>query len=196
MRRRVARYEGRRAAARNQGPSILIVCEGEQTERLYFEGFKVPSATVVGTGFNTVTLVKEAIRLNSTIPYDQVWCVFDKDSFSARDFQEAIDLARRNGFHPAYTNEAFELWYLLHFDYHDAALSRRQYGDKLSEKLGRRYEKNDPEVFSLLLARQDEAIRNAEKLLAYYDPHVPHENNPCTTVQLLVQVLRRFRQNT
>ena len=84
----------RRVNVRAENPRILIVCEGEQTERLYFKAFGASNASVVGTGFNTISLVEEANRRNVGVHYDQVWCVFDKDSFSADDFQAAIDLAK------------------------------------------------------------------------------------------------------
>lgn len=192
MRRPQPNY--RRAVNRRaERPTILIVCEGEKTEPLYFREFRVTSAKieVVGTGYNTLTLVDKARALADQDEFEQVWCVFDKDSFPANDFQAAIDRARKHGFRAAYTNEAFELWFLLHYDYHTSALSRSQYADKLADRLGRKYEKNDPTLFRILLTRQDDAIRNAETLLTTYNPHAPHANNPCTTVHLLVQELRK-----
>lgn len=100
----------------------------------------------VGTGHNTLSLVDEAIRLKGVKeaeaqwrggpPYDQAWCVFDRDSFSADDFNSAIRKAEAAGFHVAYTNEAFELWYLLHFNDHWASLHRGQYHAILTERLG------------------------------------------------------------
>ncbi|MBV9849956.1 MAG: RloB domain-containing protein [Armatimonadetes bacterium] len=197
----------RRSQNRNQGADqiavrerFLIVCEGTETEPRYFQNFDAPGRVleVRGTGMNTLSLVNEAIRLRAELetdrppgqePFDQCWCVFDRDSFGT--FNEAIDKARANGFRAAYTNEAFELWYLLHFDYHDAALSRQQYGDKLSDLLRRRYEKDDPTMYAALLPRQEAAIQNAERLMARYDPHNPQRDNPCTTVHELVKELRR-----
>ena len=66
--------------------------------------------------------------------YNQVWCVFDMDSFKAH-FSNAISSAKAKEFKVAYSNEAFELWYLLHFSFHDADLSRQQYGEKLTKFL-------------------------------------------------------------
>jgi hypothetical protein len=104
--------------------SILIVCEEEKTEPNYFKAFKVTSANVVviGLGTNTVKLVSSTIALKELalkkeITYDQVWCVFDRDSFSKTDFNNALLLALQNGIEVAYSNEAFEVWYLLHFSY-------------------------------------------------------------------------------
>ncbi len=98
---------------------------------------------IKGTGYNTLTLVDEAIRLKNEArsAYDQVWCVFDLDSFPSDDFSNAISKAIAAGLQVAYTNEAFELWYLLHFEDHRSALSRVQYSQKLSDHLGHKYEK-------------------------------------------------------
>lgn len=182
---------------------FLIVCEGAKTEPNYFNGFRVPQLVVdaVGMGHNTLSLVEEAIRLKDEkeaeaqrrgrAPYDQCWCVFDRDSFDADDFNSAIRKAGAAGFHVAYTNEAFELWYLLHFDDHGSALNRSQYDGILADRLGHGYQKNSRTMYAELLDRQVEAIRRAESLLAGYGAdHNPQQNNPCTTVHLLVKALR------
>lgn len=55
--------------------------------------------------------------------------------------------------------------------------------------MGMPYQKNDTGMYDRLLARQNQAIRNAESLLSQYDPHSPERDNPCTTVHLLVREL-------
>jgi len=210
LRRNVTEYGFRKAQkravrTRDVLPRILIVCEGEKTEPNYFRSFRAATASVivVGTGSSTTSLVEEAVRLRDLdqgerrhegieTGYDHVWCVFDKDSFTDALFNEAIRLARDKGLRVAYSNEAFELWYLLHFDYHDAALSRDQYGEKLKERLGHPYAKNSTRMYEELLARQEDAIRNAGALLRRYDPHNPAKDNPCTTVHLLVAELNKW----
>lgn len=179
-------------------PTILIVCEGACTEPLYFEAFRVSSAdvSIEGTGRNTDSLVQYAIDKKNAArndPYDQVWCVFDRDSFPAVNFNRAIQLANANGIEVAYTNEAFELWYLLHFHYFHTGMSRQLYRDKLSENLNRPYEKNDRELYKTLVQRQSVAIRNAEKLLETYSPSDPCNDNPSTKVHLLVQELNKYK---
>lgn len=184
----------RKINTRNLRERFLIICEGERTEPNYFRKFPLASKyiKVIGKGYNTVSLVGEAIaekEANGDGEYDQVWCVFDKDSFSDKDFNEAIALAKKNKIKCAYSNEAFELWYLLHFDYHHAAISRNLYSEKLSERLSCQYKKNAQDMYFTLLDKQKDAIRNAENLLKSYDPHNPAKNNPCTTVHLLIQEL-------
>ena len=106
----------------NFATTFLIVCEGERTEPNYFEAFRaagdVRKITVKGEGYNTLSLVRRTIELADEGDYDQVWCVFDRDSFPAQTFNAALELAAQRGFYVAYSNEAFELWYLLHFHFY------------------------------------------------------------------------------
>lgn len=185
---------------------FLIVCEGEKTEPLYFKKFRVTSLVVdvKGTGFNTIGLVKKAISLRNEADtekvekgagkptYDQVWCVFDRDSFPVEYFNEAFQKAKNNGIKIAYSNEAFELWYLLHFHYFNTAITRQDYINILSEKLGHKYYKNSETIFDELVDKQIFAINNAKRLIEEYPLQQLHLNNPSTTVHLLVEQLNRF----
>ena len=92
----------------------------------------------------------------------------------------------------AYSNEAFELWYVLHFEYLNSGISRQQYVSKLNRLLGKQYVKNDEEIYLLIFPRQKDAIRNADTLLKEYQTPNPACDNPSTTVHLLVQQLNRF----
>jgi hypothetical protein len=173
---------------------FLIVCEGEKTEPSYFGAFRVPKyvATVRGVGANTLSLVNHAIELSREDEYDQTWCVLDRDSFPPDQFNAALELASKHEIRVAYSNEAFEIWYLLHFSYCDAALARSEYARRLTKLLGRRYQKNCETIYEELLPRQEDAIRNARQLLHRYSPCRPETDNPSTTVHLLVQELNRF----
>lgn len=177
---------------------FLIVCEGEQTEPNYFRSFDLAKEllqiTVRGVGMDTVALVREAMNSRDAGDYDQVWCVFDRDSFPADHFNRALALAATEGIHVAYSNEAFELWYLLHFHYYTTQNTRADYISKLSSLLGRRYEKNDASLYEELRSRQRTAIDNARRLLAEYNPCNPERDKPSTTVHLLVEQLLRFER--
>lgn len=187
-------YMSRQVDTKELLETFLIVCEGEKTEPLYFKSFRVPKDVidVHGFGYNTVTLVEKAIELSQNEEYDQVWVVFDRDSFPAQHFNEAMSLAQKHTINVAYSNESFELWYLLHFNYCDTALGRKQYCGKLGQILRREYQKNDPAMYEMLERRQSDAIRNAKKLLKQYKPLIPERANPSTTVHLLVEELLRF----
>jgi hypothetical protein len=187
-------YRRNRENTRSELERILVVCEGEKTEPNYFRGFRVPTLDlrVEGEGDHTKNLILRASELGLREEYDQVWCVLDRDSFPAERFNAALEMARSRGIRVAYSNEAFELWYVLHFDYLQAGLPRDRYSEILTERLGRPYEKNSRDMFELLRSRQDTAIRNAQRLLQTYDPVLPERDNPSTTVHLLVEELRRF----
>jgi len=178
---------------------FLIVCEGEKTEPNYFRKFpKNPevydSIDIRGTGYNTVSLINEAIRLKVEAqkrrePYIEVWCVFDKDDFPIEQFKNATILAEKNQIKCAYSIEAFELWYMLHFNFYDSALSRNQYKEKLTELLGKTYQKNDGGMYQLLQKRQNTAIKNARKLYLHQYEQPLASQNPITTVFWLVERL-------
>lgn len=172
---------------------FLIVCEGERTEPNYFEAFRVPKDVydVVGAGDNTLSLVRKAIEYKQKGDYDQVWVVMDKDDFPIGNFNNALSLAEKKGIEVAYSNEAFELWYLLHFDFHNSAIPRSTYKQRLSSRLGFEYKKNDPHIYEVLEDKQSVAIQNAKRLLDEYgDEHRPAYDNPSTRVHLLVDALR------
>ncbi len=180
-------------ASREPRPTILIVCEGQETEPNYFRAFKVTN-DVYGEGRNTRDLVDDAkCRNDAQGAFDQVWCVFDRDEFPNDNFDNAIARARSNGFHIAYSNPCFELWYLLHFQNLDAALDRHQICQKLSVALETKYEKSHIGMYALLAKQGDEglALRYARSLREQNDPaHPPSRRCPETTVDKLVEVLR------
>lgn len=186
MQRRVDEYPTRQR--------FLIVCEGEKTEPHYFEKFRVPSlvVNVEGLGMNTVSLVQQALVLRDIGKYDQTWCVFDKDDFPARNFNEAITLANRNRVKVAYSNQSFELWYVLHFCYMHTAINRTDYMKILDKELGHEYKKNSTTIFDELYQHQAIAIKNAKKLLGQYQPSRPSKDDPSTTVHKLVEQLLEF----
>ncbi|MFB2768241.1 RloB family protein [Pelatocladus sp. BLCC-F211] len=133
-------YSRRKVDVRELRKRFLIVCEGEETEPNYFRSFRTPGLVIAvhGIGANPSRLVEKAKELHSQDEYDQIWCVFDRDSWSKQDFNNAIQNAKVQGFDVAYSNEAFELWYILHFEYLNTGLPREEYKKKLS-KLTRRF---------------------------------------------------------
>jgi len=178
---------------------ILIVCEGKKTEPNYFKNFPqnpdvYDKLNIHGPGYNTLSLVNEAIRLKNEAqkkgkPYIEAWCVFDKDDFPITQFQNAIILAEKNRIKCAYSVEAFELWYMLHFNFYESALSREQYKEKLTKLLNKPYEKNDEEIYRILEELQHTAIKNAQKLYFRQHKRPLVEQNPITTVFQLVERL-------
>lgn len=186
-----------RTRVNTRTPSFLIGCEGARTEPLYFKAFPLARGRVdvVGHGKNTHSLVRAVVQRRDEaavegLRYNEVWAVFDHDSFKKEQIDAAFQLARNEQINLGFTNEAFELWYLLHFIDCDAALSRTQYATKLARHLGRPYKKNDPAMFSTLLPRRDDALRNARRLARINRDR----ENPSTTIHLLVERLMLLEQ--
>jgi hypothetical protein len=191
-------YSPRKVDTREFKQRFLIVCEGSKTEPNYFRSFRVHKNVVEvdvrGLGEDPSRLVRSATDLKNKDgdDYDQIWCVFDRDSWTLENFNNAISSATSQGFRVAYSNEAFELWYILHFEYLNTGIPRKDYIHKLSLLLGKKYQKNSKTIYDELLDKQPTAIRNAENLLTQYAPPDPANDNPSTTVHLLVQELNRF----
>lgn len=192
----------RRQGVREIKQSFLIVCEGEKTEPDYFKAFRMTAATVkaVGQAMNTMTLVNKAISIREADRqkkrvYDQCWVVFDKDDFPANDFNQAIQLAEKNGFRVAYSNQAFEYWFLLHYNLYTGPIHRSQYKDMLTKLTGMTYNKTEgfgAVMYNLLLNRQPQAIKNADAVLAQISHGNPANEESSTTVQKLVKELNKY----
>jgi hypothetical protein len=187
-------YSTRKVNTREVRQRFLIVCEGEKTEPNYFKSFRVPKNVidVKGVGENPSNLVESARRYNSLEDYDQVWCVFDRDNWKPQDFNNAIQNAEHQNFKVAYSNEAFELWYVLHFEFLNTGIPRTDYCHKLTNLMGKKYKKNSEHIYDELIDKQDIAIKNSRRLLQQYDPQIPVKDNPSTTVHLLVEELNKF----
>lgn len=182
--------------------SFLIICEGENTEPDYFNAFRLTSANIkaIGQGISTIGLVQKAIRIKEDErhkgnSYDQYWVVFDKDDFPNNDFNTAITLAENNGIKVAYSNQAFELWFLLHYNLIQGAMHRNQYASKLNEHLDFAYSKErgiGTLMYQVLLPKQNDAIRNARTILQQWDGVSPALAESSTKVHLLVEELNKY----
>jgi hypothetical protein len=186
---------------------ILIVGEG-QSEKLYFESFPVLTLTVEAIdlgGQSKLKLIEatESIIKNGENKYDDVWCVFDMDVKKEKkefaDFDNAIKSGYAKGYNVAYSNDAFELWFFLHYNYTDQANHRHFYYKALSqlwncnyEKIGKSYEFS-LDIYNRLKtdckASQEEAINRAEKLHKKQSQLEFHMQNPVTLVYELVKFL-------
>lgn len=206
------RYK-KQAAKRKQRKitcNILIVCEGIKTEPFYFESFKkfnrgtvVYNVDIEGRGENTIQVVDRAIELRDKAKeteheYDRVWAVFDKDSFSDDRFNGAIIKAHDNNVSTAWSNEAFELWYLYHFHNRKTGMSRDEYKKAISSAVNNSskynlkkkyvYQKNNPENYEIMnkYGSQENAITWAEAKSKEYSGEPYAKRNPCTMVFRLV----------
>ena len=195
--------------------SFLIVSEGTKTEPYYFDGLakyinekygngvdvEKPLIDTSGEGRCTVSLVEETEKIVacSKIIYSQIWVVFDKDDFN--DFDDAIELGKRKGYNIAWSNQSFEYWIYLHFNFSDSALHRDDWVKKLDTifkdyKIDENgYEKNNFDIFNIATTKGSLkfAIQSAFRINDNYDSsQKPSQCDPCTNVHRLVLELEPY----
>ena len=205
----------------------LVVCEGEETEPNYFKSLAsrlprgmVDHVVVRGVGMNTLSLVKaareeiEKRRAARLPPYYNIWLVFDRDSFPADRFDATIQavaaIDKKNAkrkpperWHCAWSNEAFELWYVLHFrEQLGGAVSRVEFQRMIEESVRQNtaekdycYKKNDPGMFDRLMPYTIAAVsRSRRTLTVQMKAHGTKWSrmNPATRVHELVQSLLAY----
>lgn len=185
--------------------TFLIVCEG-QTEELYFKAFPVVTAAIkaVPMGCSATALVECAKGMAENEGYDEVWCVFDMDykpgtRGQRQDFNNAIKMVHDEGFKCAYSNDSFELWFVLHYQYVDQEYLRTYYNDVLGIRWEINYERNGKtrafarSIYNRLQcdpqADQAVAINRGRKLFEAHKEKPCHLQNPVTTVYELVTTL-------
>ena len=176
----------RKVGVRPVKKSFLIICEGVNTEPDYFNSFRLTSATVkaVGRGLGTRMLVKEAVSIRQEEQrkgkiYDHYWVVFDK----------------AEGFRVAWSNQAFEFWFILHFILYHGPLHRNQYAEMLTKLTGMPYSKKAgvaSALYNLLFPKLDIAISNAEVVLHDFLGASPAKCESATTVFALAKQLRSY----
>ncbi len=206
--RREERKKRKENIEKQRSSNWLVVCEGTQTEPNYFEGavaainkgiedkYKL-KVKIVGRGMNTVSLVKSVEALLddideyklSTIPYEKIFVVFDKDSFSSQSFDEAVTMCEKNGYIPLWSNQAIEYWFLLYFNFVEVGMDRASYESKINQYfktvgLKYKYRKNDKGIYDKLskYGSLEKARKNALRIHLNHDRNAPSKSESCTTV--------------
>ena len=195
---------GRKPPFRQTKEEVLVVCGGK-TEQIYFDIFKQKFKPSLGNiiivtalkAQNPIQIVEYAINIRQQKnSYNSVWCVFDKDDFP--DFDEAIDYAKQNGIYTAYSNQAFEIWFINHYRRLYTSLHRNKYKDELNKFLSFPYDKDHgtiTRVCDTILTENKlkEAIKNTRYGYEYHKTYTKSkkasEYESCTTIFMLVRDL-------
>ena len=197
----------RRGASRPRKTTILIVCEGKETERNYFDQLKRDEPTRQrfsikvkrGRSGSRQRIAQFAVDRKNDIDadYDQVWCVMDVEGPETQDAtQQALDLLNANSIVTALSNPAFEVWILAHFEKTGAAFLTcdavvTRLNKHWRENFSADYDKADGRIYERLASATDQAISNAKWV------REQHHTNDCiihcnsaTDVYRLVSLLR------
>ena len=195
--RRAVKRVGKRSTNNRQPRKVfLIVCEGEETEPNYFNALARDlrvnaQVEVSGIGNDPKTLLHKAEEYKKRESYDEVWCIFDKDQIDAQSFNSVIArIDEKSGMDVGWSNRCFELWFVLHFNYHVSASAPESYAKILNSMIPG-FDKRRG-YYEVLRELTPTAIRNAEKLLSNSTGQTPAQCNPATTVFRLVQRLQAY----
>ena len=200
----------RRSEVREIKKFLYIFTEGKKTEPNYFNAKKkelrnqlikvVINPPGVG-GMCTMGLVDAAIKyiadnnINSdpTAGGDSCWVVFDYDDFNT-SFDNAISRALAHGLKVAYSNDSFELWYVLHFREYSSPAGRKDYIKILNDLVPGGYHKNSDKMYPLIQNDEQTAIGRAKRLEKDQAGVVGYsKRNPSTRIFALVEELNLLK---
>lgn len=184
---------------------VLISLEDTKSSKYYFEKLvkdkklsgEVIFAKHIGTDPGSVVEAIVSHLTDKTKKYEKKWVVIDKDDYSKNQINGAIQRAKDLDICVAISNEAYELWILLHFVPITAHTSRSDLNKKLDTifkgQFNMQYSKASQDVYQLIVGLQDKAITNAKRLVDSYvrdnEKITPFSDNPLTTVYQLVEYL-------
>lgn len=228
----------------NQVVIFIIFCEDENDEPYYFRSFGVENKVrihcisnqkrarlnLINTlsycqNLGLVECINHSLKIKDGVT-ENIWCVYDRDLESPDfdkiiekddlNFTTAIDTAEKAGLKVAWSNDAFELWVLLHFEVVPAnyKLHRNYIYERLTEilkhypEINKKYKRLiDDSMFSykihlkqrlafllfvlpILKEKLDFALENAEKIERKFQGNIPyHDCNPSTKVHHLVNCI-------
>lgn len=110
----------RKKTSRDGKSTLLIVSQGEVTEKEYFKKLRREIRTVEITvnekskdPRNIIDHTLNFIKYGSK-DFDTIWCVVDVDNTKKDNFSSARAVAQKNGINIIISDPCFELWALLH----------------------------------------------------------------------------------
>jgi len=193
--------------------SVLIALEDTKSSKYYFQELikdknlsgEVIFAKHIGT--DPLSVVDAIVRhklQNPKVQYQREWAVFDRDSWTRAQVNGAISRAQSLAICVAISNEAYELWILLHFERLAAPTNRinltRKLNEHFKERFGVEYSKSSQDVYRYVIGMQKTAIENAQYLVNHHisiDGRLnPERQNPLTLVHELVQCLNSLYSDT
>lgn len=147
---------------------IKIICEG-RTEYLYFEeirqslkGSDIKIDPKISDNSSCIGVVKFAEKNYSDLSDDiKVFCIFDKDKNTEKNYEKAIKIAKKNKFEIVLSNPCFEVWFFAHYCEVFKLISTSKLQDEMKKKLGENF-KTSRHNYEKLKINTQKAINNAK----------------------------------
>jgi hypothetical protein len=147
------RTTGRRPELR----TIVVFCEGKNSEPDYVKGIKRLPSVADNTALNVeihpkqgapLTLVEMAVERKRDSEVDECWCLFDVECPQHHpNLDRAIALANAKGIKLAISNPCFEIWLMLHYNLHTRFVDTQE-AERESRRLdGRAGKSIDADVY-------------------------------------------------
>ena len=173
----------RTSQKRKPKKTVLIVCEGEKTERYYLDRLKREETiskaftiTVVpGKGGSRSQIVERTINQKAQRKEtDVVLCVLDTESLETIQAKEDLEAARqkaaRNDITLYLSNPAFEVWLLAHFrrtsrSFRNCEAVIVELDKEWSAAFRQPYDKSDDKAYQRLAGRTQDAVTNAKNVV-------------------------------
>ncbi|AWI34819.1 RloB family protein [Helicobacter apodemus] len=202
--RKAGAQESHKRNTKNLSPKqvILIVYEGEKTEKNYFETLKkqlnLTNANIIidpdsnPSPSSVVKYAKQKLKQNPN-EYDAIYCVFDRDRH--RDFNKALNMVKNTIIQTIVSDPCFEFWILLHFN-----KTKKIFGisggspckEVQEEKAFRKNVKNyakDYDFKEIITQHLETAINYAKEINSQNEAQ---RQTPYTQVVVLVEKLREL----
>ena len=188
---------------------FYIITNGAQTECNYFKLLKakrsVYDVKIIFENADPLGLVQYAQRYIAEA--NQVWCVFDIDyTYNDKRLIPALKQAEESGIKIAYSNVAFEVWLISHFEKCKTTLQLDDYTDELDKLLkasgsNKKYSKTDEKLLKdCFIPNYKIAMENSKIIYQNYvkmhNAKYPNQRQPIwnwvssTTVYKLVEALK------
>lgn len=171
----------RRSQRRPEKSTLLIVCEGRETERNYLDQLKREdevnrhfAITIKkGKGGSRLQIVQLAVdfKNQTNTDFDEVWCVMDVESQhkeeAVKDLMSAIESAAQNQVTLCLSNPVFEVWLLAHFvrsskSFKDCDAVILFLNKHWKKEFKQDYSKSDRGIYQKISDRTLKAIQNAK----------------------------------
>lgn len=144
QRRRQAKPLKRITARRAELRTVVVFCEGKNSEPDYVRGLKGLPEIAADNSLDLqlhpeqgapLTLVQRAVERLRDPEVDECWCLFDVEwPQNHPNLSQAMELARAKGVRLAISNPCFELWLILHHRYFTRFIDTDE-AERLSRKL-------------------------------------------------------------
>jgi hypothetical protein len=176
----------RTAAKRPELRTIMVFCEGVNSEPDYVRALKKLPHIAENTALDLrihpeqgvpLTLVTRAIEHKRDPEIDECWCLFDVEWPQHHpNLLEAVKLATSNNINLAVSNPCFELWLILHFQDHYGFVHTGPL-QKLSRSLdGRSGKRIEASIYMPLRKKAARRAKNLDMRHDRDDTPFPHDN--------------------